>query len=228
PFGGRGGAPFGGRGGGPFGGRGGGPFGGSGIDRMFSETAGGQISWLLPAALILLVAGLVVTRKASRTDVQRAALVAWGGSLLVTGVVFSLMSGIFHEYYTVALAPYIAAVVAIGAVLLWRNRTQRAASIALAATVAVTAVWSYVLLGRAGDWLPWLKWAVVAAGLLAAVGLLVTTVLPRRGVRAVAVLALAAVLAGPVAWTVSTVRTPHTGAIVTAGPAVQGAGFGGR
>ena len=91
---------------------------------------------------------------------------AWGGSLLITCAVFSLMSGIFHEYYTVALAPYIAAVVAIGAVLLWRRRTHRAASAALAGVVAVTAVWSYVLLGRAVDWLPWLKWVVLAMGLI--------------------------------------------------------------
>jgi hypothetical protein len=39
--------------------------------------------------------------------------------MLVTAVAFSFMAGIFHAYYTVALAPAIAAVVAIGASLLW-------------------------------------------------------------------------------------------------------------
>ncbi|OEU88022.1 glycosyl transferase [Streptomyces abyssalis] len=221
--------PGAGRGGGPGGpgGPGGSPFGESGIGRMFNQMTGGQISWLLPAALLLLVAGLLVMRKAARTDIQRAALLAWGGSLLVTCAVFSLMSGIFHEYYTVALAPYIAAVVAMGAVLLWRRRTQRAASAALACAVATTAVWSYVLLGRTGDWLPWLKWAVLAVGLVAALGMFVVVVVPRRVAPAVVGLGLAASVAGPLAYTLSTVGTPHSGAIVTAGPPVARSGPGG-
>lgn len=217
--------PGAGRGGGQ-GGPGGGPFGESGIGRMFDQMIGGQISWLLPAALVLLVAGLVVTRGAARTDVQRAALLAWGGSLLITGAVFSLMSGIFHEYYTVALAPYLSAVVAMGTVLLWRRRTQRAASVTLAGVVAITAVWSYVLLGRSADWLPWLKWAVLAVGLTAALGITSTAVLSRRVALGLAGLGLAASVAGPVAYTLSTVHTPHSGAIVTAGPAAARPGPG--
>ena len=51
----------------------------------------------------------------------RAGLLAWGGWLLVTAATFSFMAGIFHAYYTVALAPAIAAVVAIVAVGLWRH-----------------------------------------------------------------------------------------------------------
>ena len=92
-----------------------GQWGETGWDRMFNSEIGSQISWLLPAALILLVAGLVLTRKAKRTDRRAAAFLAWGGSLLMTMVVFSFMAGIFHQYYTVALAPYVAAVVGMGA-----------------------------------------------------------------------------------------------------------------
>ncbi|HWM35524.1 MAG TPA: glycosyltransferase family 39 protein, partial [Streptomyces sp.] len=215
--------PAAGRGGGP----GGGPFGESGIGRMFSQMTGGQISWLLPAALLLLLAGLIVTRRAARTDAQRAALLAWGGSLLITGAVFSLMSGIFHEYYTVALAPCTAAVVAMGTALLWQRRTHRAASVTLAGVVAVTAVWSYVLLERSPGWLPWLKWAVLATGTVAALGILVMVVLPRRVALGLAALGLAASVAGPVAYTLSTVDTAHSGAIVTAGPAAARSGRGG-
>ncbi|MER6596289.1 glycosyltransferase family 39 protein, partial [Micromonospora purpureochromogenes] len=102
---------------------GGGPFSGqTGWLRMFDTEVGGQISWLLPAALILLVAGLVLAGRAPRTDRRRAGLLLWGGWLLVTGLIFSFMSGIFHAYYTVALAPAVGAVVGIGAVLLWRER----------------------------------------------------------------------------------------------------------
>ena len=57
-----------------------------------------------------------------RTDRTRAAALLWGGWLVVTGPVFSYMSGIIHPYYTVALAPAIAALVGIGAVALWERR----------------------------------------------------------------------------------------------------------
>jgi 4-amino-4-deoxy-L-arabinose transferase-like glycosyltransferase len=221
-------------GGGPHhGGGGGGGWGQTGITRLFTPEMGGQIAWLLPSALILLAAGLVVTRRAARGDLRRAAFLAWGGSLLMTAVIFSFMSGIFHQYYNVALAPYIAAVAAMGAVLLWRRRGHIAPAVTLAVVVAGTALWAYVLLGRSPDWLPWLRWAVLAAGVLAGLGLLALRVLPRRLGAGLAVLGLAAALAGPVAYTLNTVRTPHAGSIVTAGPAVRGGvgfpgGFGGK
>ncbi|MEU9112958.1 glycosyltransferase family 39 protein [Streptomyces sp. NPDC048483] len=163
-------------GGGGGGGRGGGGWGETGITRLFSADMGGQISWLLPAALILLVAAVCVLWRARRAVAaeqvaQRAEFLVWGGALLMTFVTFSFMSGIFHQYYNIALAPYIAALVGMGATLLWR-RGGLLASLVLAGTVAVTAGWSYVLLNRSPNWLPWLRWTVPALGLLAALGVL--------------------------------------------------------
>ncbi|TQK53183.1 4-amino-4-deoxy-L-arabinose transferase-like glycosyltransferase, partial [Streptomyces sp. SLBN-118] len=207
--------------GGGGGGRGGG-WGETGIDRMFAGNIGGQISWLLPAALLLLVAGLVVTWRAGRTDTARGAFLAWGSSLLMTAGIFSFMAGIFHEYYTVALAPYIAALVGMGATVLWEERRSYAASAVLGATVAVTAYWSYTLLGRSTDFLPWLRWAVLIGGLTAAVGLLLAGRIGRRLALGAAALGLGASLAGPVAYSLTTVSESHAGSIVTAGPAVAG------
>ncbi|MFJ2650480.1 glycosyltransferase family 39 protein [Streptomyces sp. NPDC087420] len=207
------------------GGGGGNSAGETGIGRMFSESVGSQIAWLLPAALLLLVAGLVVTRRAARTDATRSAFLVWGGSLLITMGVFSFMAGIFHQYYTVALAPYLAALVGMGAAVLWRERAHLLASLALGVTVAVTAVWSYVLLGRTPDYLPWLRWAVLVGGLLAAVALLGVGRFGRRLALGAAGLGIAASLAGPFAYTLTTVGTPHSGSIITAGP--SGGRFGG-
>src|SRR6185437_16006251 len=109
-------------GGGPGGGNGGGMWGATGWTRMFSTEVGGQIAWLIPAALVLLAAGLWATRRAPRTDRLRASYLLWGGWLLVTGLTFSFMAGIFHPYYTVALAPAIGALVGIGGVHLFRLR----------------------------------------------------------------------------------------------------------
>ncbi|WP_208928745.1 glycosyltransferase family 39 protein, partial [Streptomyces rapamycinicus] len=219
-------------GGGPGGGGGGGGrWGETGIDRLFGSDMGGQIAWLLPAAFILLAAGIWLTWRAKRTDTQRAAFLVWGGALLMTFATFSFMSGIFHQYYNIALAPYIAALVGMGAALLWERRneggrTGAAASAVLAVTVAVTAYLSYALLGRSPDWHPWLRWAVLIGGLAAAAGLLLTVRLGRRAALAAAGLGLAAGLAGPVAYTLNTVDTPKHGSIVTAGPSVAG-GMGG-
>ncbi|CAM5630777.1 glycosyl transferase [Streptomyces spiroverticillatus] len=220
-------------GGAPRGGGGGGMWGESGVLRMFNEAVGGQISWLLPAALILLVAGLAVTWRAARTDTARAAFLVWGGALLATAAVFSFMAGIFHEYYTVALAPYVAALVGMGATVLWEERHHPAAALTLAASIGVTGYWAYVLLGRTPDQLPWLRWAVLGAGAVAAVGVPAVGLLSGRGVRPVllryvavgaAALGLATGLAGPAAYAAQTVGTAHTGSIVTAGPSTRGPG----
>ncbi|MFD7428305.1 ArnT family glycosyltransferase [Streptomyces sp. NPDC059818] len=214
-------------GGGPGGGSGG-QWGETGLGRMFNSEIGGQISWLLPAALILLVAGVWLTWRAKRTDAVRAAFLAWGSSLLMTAGVFSFMAGIFHQYYTVALVPYIAALVGMGVTVLWEERSRWWAGATLALTVAATALWSYVLLGRTPDYLPWLRPAVLVAGLVGAVGLLLTARLGRQLALAAVGLGFASSLAGPVAYTLNTLNTGHQGSIVTAGPSAGGmGGFGG-
>ncbi|MEU6936338.1 glycosyltransferase family 39 protein [Streptomyces rubiginosohelvolus] len=207
---------------------GGGGWGETGIGRMFNSEVGGQIAWLLPAALILLVAGLWLTRKAGRTDTARAAFLAWGGALVMTAAVFSFMAGIFHQYYTVALAPYVAALVAMGVTVLWEERSAWWPRAVLAGTVLATALWAYVLQGRTPDYLPWLRWAVLAGGIVGALGLLVVGRFGGRGL-AVAVVGLscAASLAGPTAYTVNTLNSGHQGSIVTAGPSAGGFGMGG-
>ncbi|GAA3115834.1 hypothetical protein [Nonomuraea salmonea] len=195
----------------------------AGWGRMFGHANGGQISWLLPAALILLVIGSWMLRGAARTDRVRASLGLWGGWVLVTGAVFSLMQGIFHQYYTVALAPAVAALVGLGAGLLWPRRRAVSGAAPLAAVAAVTAAWSYALLQRTPDWHPWLGPVVVVGGLVTAGMLLGAAYLPGWVVAGVAVLVS---LAGPAAYAQDTVAAPRSGVIVTAGPAVaSGAGL---
>jgi len=199
-------------------GQGGGQWGATGILRMLSSEIGGQVAWLLPASLVLLVAGLWWTRRAVRTDRVRAGLVLWGTWLLVTALTFSFMAGIFHAYYTVALAPAIAAIVAIAAHLLWQHRDGDAAPLVLAGTVSLTTAFSFVLLDRTTDYLPWLKWVVAVLGLSSALMLAALRHLPRTIGLAVAATAVVAVLLAPTAYSVTTAATPHTGSIPTAGP----------
>ncbi|MFD8307222.1 glycosyltransferase family 39 protein [Streptomyces sp. NPDC059690] len=217
--------------GGGGGGGGTGMWGATGWNRMFNSEVGGQISWLLPAALILLAGGLVATRKLKRTSVTRASFLVWGGSLLMTTIVFSYMAGIFHQYYTVALAPYMAAVIGMGAGILWEKRTEMWDSLTLAGAVVASAVWSYVLLDRTSTYLPWLKYLILVGGLTAALGLIFAGRVGRQLALGAAAVGLLASLAGPTAYTLSTLQTGHTGSIVTAGPAgasMMGGGGGMR
>jgi 4-amino-4-deoxy-L-arabinose transferase-like glycosyltransferase len=193
---------------------------------MFNTEIGGQISWLIPSALILLGVGLWARGRMPRTDARRAAYIVWGGWLLVTGLTFSLMAGIFHAYYTIALAPAIGALVGMGGKEAWERRHGSFGSVALAVATAAAAVWSFLLLSRTPDWFPWLRFAVLILGMAAAFLFLVVVRLHRRAVPLVLAGALVAGLAGPAAYTLSTVSTPHTGSIPTAGPSGQG-GMGG-
>ncbi|MFR9803636.1 ArnT family glycosyltransferase [Pseudonocardia sp. RS010] len=205
------------------GGPGGAMFGGeAGPGRLFGTAFGTQISWLLPAALILLVAALWFTRRAPRTDRMRASLLVWGGWTVVTGLVFSFMSGTIHPYYSVALAPGIAALLALGGLAAWRARGTWTGRATLALTVAVTAVWAFVMLGWSPTFLPWLRWVVLVVGLLAGLAFLVPTG-RRRWITAVAGAAVLAGIAAPAASAAVTAGTAHTGSVPTAGPAVEGA-----
>jgi hypothetical protein len=137
------------------------------------------------------------------------------------------MQGIIHEYYSVALAPGIAALAGLGGVVLWLRRRLLFEASALAASIAASGVMGVVLLGRASGFVPWLSWIVGVAALVGAVVVLVQgfgTRLPRLAGPATAAVALVAALGGPLAFTLQTVATPHSGAIVTAGPS---SGFGG-
>ncbi|MDQ0680764.1 4-amino-4-deoxy-L-arabinose transferase-like glycosyltransferase [Arthrobacter pascens] len=230
-----GGMPGGGAGGGIAGGNAG--FGGqAGIGRLFGTSFGSEVSWLLPASLLLLAAGLWFTRREVRSSARRAAFILWGGWLLVTAAIFSFMGGIVHPYYTVALAPSIAAIVGIGGAELWRRRSHWPARIVLAAAVLGTGLWSAVLLGRDASWLPWIRIAVVVLSVLATTAVLLRADrlrlgagrLRRTAAAAVVVVSLLAGGLGAAAWTLATAATAHSGSIPTSGPSGSAmGGFGG-
>ncbi|MET3452471.1 glycosyltransferase family 39 protein [Curtobacterium sp. 1544] len=239
-------------GGGGGGTAGAGSWGATGLLRLFGSEFAGQITWLLPTALVLLVASLVALGFRQRTSARLATVLALGGALLLTALVFSFMGGIFHPYYTVALAPYIAGLVGIGAGLLWERRGSWWWRGTAALAVVVTVLWQWHLLTAASGWQPWIRWVVLGVGVLTAVAVLVPVRraggwadvplldvggarrawgLPARWARPVGgvavVGALVTGLLGPTAYSIDTVTTAHTGSLPSAGPSVASAGFGG-
>ena len=245
----------------PSGGSQGSMWGETGLFRLWTSDFGDQITWLAPIAFAGIVLGLIAVAPAKKgqvyfgrfyqgkrehevdpdtvTRIRRAQIVIFGAWLIVTWLVFSLMAGIFHAYYTVALSPAIAVLVAIcGASLLELRDRPWMPSIA-GFLIAMTSAWDMALILRSGSF-AWLGVCVGVVGVSASLALCIigfwmqdhlSATWPlalKRGVRGVAAVGIIALLAGPIVWTVCTISTGHTGSIVTAGPGgSMGGGPGG-
>lgn len=171
-----------------------------------------EVTWFIPAALILGCLAWYLSRYHPARKNIRAALVLWSGWIGVTAATFAAMAGIFHSYYTVVLAPAFAALVAIGAWLVaeyqWLKAARFTGSLALALT-SVLAVSALLFTGRR-DWA--LAALVCTLGITA---LALLHLLPRTPVAAYA--AFAAVLVTPALYCLATINAPHTGANPMAG-----------
>ena len=204
-------------------GRGGGPagvgFGGeTGVLRIFNESFGPNIAWLIPVALI--GGGLVIwlLRRAPRRNKERVGVLLWLGWLLMHIVIFSMTSGTIHPYYVVAMAPAVAALVGIGAPYIWQAYTRRTkVAWILPLSIALTTILSIIMLAYSNYW-PWLMWLVMIAGGVATILTLLPLSQTKRLKQIILGLAITAGMAAPIVFSVSTVATAHSGSIPTAGP----------
>jgi 4-amino-4-deoxy-L-arabinose transferase-like glycosyltransferase len=187
-------------------------FGGrTGLHRLFTGEMADEISWLIFVASFVVAFGAYLALRHALNRGELCALLMWGTWLLVTAVVLSSMGGVIHPYYTVTLAPAIAALVGIGAVWSWRRRSRWDGRCALFTIVALAAVPSAILLHRNVFGPRWLPWSVIVVAAVSAVALL----WHRPPVAALAAAAVAG-LAGTVVFSVATAATPHHGTMPTA------------
>jgi 4-amino-4-deoxy-L-arabinose transferase-like glycosyltransferase len=173
-----------------------------GLGRMFDDSNGGQIAWLLPFALIASVAALWHWR---RDPVRRAAVVLFAGWILLFGGIFSYAHGIFHTYYTSAMAPGVAAMTGIGVVTLARAARQDRRWLAVVAAAVLASVWAQlVITDRTPDFYGWMRPLMllgVAAGAFATIALSSK----RRSLTVGLALAVAGLLLIPAGWSMSAV-----------------------
>ncbi|MCS7177810.1 MAG: glycosyltransferase family 39 protein [Anaerolineae bacterium] len=175
--------------------------GNPGVLRFFTAPLSKQMSWLLPFALVSLVLPLFGRRvRLPLGWGTHRALVLWGGWLVTGLMFFSIVSGIFHAYYTIMLAPALGAVVGMGAAWFWdRTRERPRVGVLLVAAAAGTLAYQAFAFQQYNEPLGVLA---IAALLLLAGGLLLASAEARR---VAVVLILAAMLFAPAYWTGMTV-----------------------
>lgn len=183
-----------------------------GVFRFFTQPLSKQMSWLLPFALISILIALFGSRlKLPIESGVHKSLLLWGGWLLTCVVFFSIVSGIFHSYYAIMLAPALGAMVGIGFSQLWSwSRDRNWAGILFIVMSAITLGFQYFAMDQYGENL----WWMLPAGILFILGIILMVAQPLRrtpvqvsGKRMAYTVILSAMLVIPIYWTVMTVAS---------------------
>lgn len=198
-----------------------------GLSRLLSGEFGFEIGWLVPGAVLATVLTIAMRGRAPRTDLVRAGAVLFGGWFLVDATVLSFMHGTIHPYYSLSIAPPVAAIFAIGVHQAWDRRQFLWGRAALGAILLAAGLWGWWLLGRGAVSSSTLRWGVLGATTVASAALLWPWVsggrVGRRYVAPVLLsVALIGVLGGPAAYSVATIAAPHQGIGPSVGPPGRG------
>jgi 4-amino-4-deoxy-L-arabinose transferase-like glycosyltransferase len=182
------------------------PIAPSGAGRLLNGNLGRDAGWLLPAAFAAAIWGIASRWRRPRGDGLRACFVLWGAWLLILAVTFSVATYV-QTYYTAALTPAIAALLAAAAVSVLAPRPgenfspggETARRIGLAIVSAGTTAYAVWLVPSNGAYVPgWLGPAIIAAGAVAIAVIIGSTLIKRAVLATVAVTAaLVAALAAP-------------------------------
>jgi 4-amino-4-deoxy-L-arabinose transferase-like glycosyltransferase len=223
--------------------------------RLFDVALGSQIGWLLPLALLGLLALAWQRRPRFRDDPQQKSLLLWGMWLLTMGIFFSV-AGFFHQYYMTEMAPAVAALFGIGVVVMWKDYRQHGwrgwlLPLALLATLAE----QVYILNAYPTWGQWMIPLIVIPTVIVAVVLLVARLVSELstgrlretwGARLSSLSAFAAsgarflipalcigllaLVIAPTVWSVTPILLSKQADTLVAGPPETGGGgnFGGR
>ncbi|BCL83582.1 glycosyl transferase [Ktedonobacteria bacterium brp13] len=203
--------------------------------RLFTQQPlAGQESWLLPLAMLGLVALAWQGRPRPQEDRKVHGLLLWGMWLLTMGIFFSVAS-FFHEYYLTVMAPAVAALCGIGLVVMWRDyRRSGWRGWLLPAALLLTGALQILLLNSYPAWGRRMIPLLIVSCVLAA-GVLISARLPVRlpGSKQVArillpalAVGLVALLLAPTIWAALPILQRTEADLPLAGPAQRGKGAG--
>ncbi len=153
--------------------------GNPGLLRLFNEPLGGQIVWLLPMALLGMLALAWQRRPRFREDRQQQSLLLWGTWLLTMAVFFSVAT-FFHQYYLSTFAPAICALFGIGVVVMWQDyRRSGWRGWLLPLALLLTALEQIHIIMSDPSWGTWLIPLIAIPCAIAAVILFAARLIPR-------------------------------------------------
>ncbi len=179
-------------------GRGGIIAGQPGLFRMFDDANGPQIAWFLPFAMI---GGVISLWRWRGDNILRANVILWAGWALTFGVVFSHTQGIYHSYYTSALAPGVAALVGMTCVALPDLVKQHKAWLIAGIAAAAATVYVQLLLSnRVDNFYEWVTPIMIATVVVGVIVLVVSAWNKRLPVVAGMAVIVAGLLLIPGAW----------------------------
>jgi hypothetical protein len=183
--------------------------------RLFESGLADQSAWLLPFALLGVIAlGLMafLGERSSRNP-RLATMVVFGGWLLVEAAVLSFSKGIVHPYYASAMGPGVAVMVGAGAASLTWIARRRHWALALAPCAVAATVAAQIVILEEQHYMLWLIPVLIA---IAVAGLCLMA-LPRLAAAGMA-LALGVLLIAPGVYAGTTWLAPVEGTFPAAGP----------
>src|SRR6266571_389709 len=200
--------------------------GNPGLLRLFNEPLGGQIVWLLPMALLGMLALAWQGRPRFREDRKQQSLILWGTWLLTMAVFFSIAS-FFHQYYLSTFAPAICALFGIGVVVMWQDyRRGGWRGWLLPLALLLTTLEQIHIIVSDPSWGTWLIPLIAIPCALAAVILFAARLVPRlrHNVRVLApalCLGLLALMLTSAVWSTIPVLANAASMLPIAGPSGQ-------
>jgi 4-amino-4-deoxy-L-arabinose transferase-like glycosyltransferase len=184
--------------------------GAPGLFRFFTSPLSKQMSWLLPFALISVLLAIFGSKiqLPIESGVHKG-LILWGGWLLTCVVFFSMVSGIFHAYYAIMLAPALGGMVGIGFAQLYKwGKLANWAVVVLVMAVLVTIGFQIYAATQYNEF----SWWMPGTGLILALGITMMG-FARRAAYAII---LSAALIIPMYWSVMTVTNGSNNNLPTA------------
>lgn len=195
-------------------------WGATGGSRLLTEDFATQIAWFVPLAATGVIVGFLITMHTSRIDIRRASFILFSTWFLTTWGVFSFMKGIFHEYYTVALAPPISALAAIAIVGLYLTKSEQWSKFTIPLIVLFSSLITYGIIIANGN-LVQIANLVLAGGILSVILYLLSNMIKchTKILQTTLTITLSiSLLAAPLSWTAYTVATGSNGFRIIAGP----------
>ena len=183
--------------------------------RLFRSALNDQAAWLLPFALLGLIA-LGITAFAgerARRNPRLAPLIVFGGWMLVEAAILSFSKGIVHPYYVSAMGPGAAVMVGAGApAFAWLVRHRHRGMLLLPCAVVASVAVQIVILSEQ-HYMSWFV-PVLIVGAIAGVAMTVRRQLVSAGIA----LALGLLLVAPTVFAAATWLGPVEGTFPAAGP----------